>query len=118
MKTSARALLAVGALLVFLIGLAIVLVFAPRDANQVSGTAASPNEKDAPRDAANSTPDVAVTQDTRTSTESEQVRDVPPLDDLFALLAWLEKPGRGPLPAVVDDPGKFERYFASQNRER
>jgi hypothetical protein len=31
LKTSARALLALGALLVFLIGLALVLLFAPRD---------------------------------------------------------------------------------------
>jgi hypothetical protein len=118
MKTSARALLAVGALLVFLIGLGLVLVFAPRNADTSAFSAAKPGRGDAAHDGAPaSVGGDGDTREARTAAVSEQPGDAPPLDDLFALLAWLEKAGRGPLPEVVGDSAKFEAYFASQNRE-
>lgn len=52
------------------------------------------------------------------SDRSQSPTETPPLGDLFALLAWLEQPGRGPLGEVVADAAGFEALFASSNRER
>jgi hypothetical protein len=44
--------------------------------------------------------------------------EAPPEGDLFALLAWLELPGHGPVTELVADAARFDALFASRHPER
>jgi hypothetical protein len=116
MSASSRVVL--GLVVALLAASAAIWAFLPRGADQPD--AAPPVEPARPSGAGVSgerepPPGETVREPERA--EEVVAPELPPSGDLFALLAWLEPKGRGPLPEVVGDGQRFDALFDRAHRE-